>query len=90
MQRDANIEGAIVNVLHDGGDDNCGDIGHRQWILSPTLTDLGFGYHQFGHGRFADARKDVISADAHPALGPPFVAYPGPGIFPGELIQSQF
>ena len=47
MQNRANIEGAIMNFLHDGGDNNRADVGHRRWILSPTLTAMGFGYHHF-------------------------------------------
>ena len=90
MQNRANIEGAIMNFLHDGGDNNRADVGHRRWILSPTLTAMGFGYHHFGNARFAGACQDVISAPAGAPAGPPFIAYPGPGKFPIELIQSRF
>ena len=51
---------------------------------------MGFGYHHFGNARFAGACQDVITAPAGPPSGPPFIAYPGPGKFPIELIQSRF
>lgn len=81
---------SVIGYLHDGGDNNRADVGHRRWLQSATLGRVGFGYHHSQTTRASASCYNVIASDPGPPSGPPFIAYPNPGVFPIELLTSRF
>jgi hypothetical protein len=88
--RSETIVDSVIGYLRDGGDNNRADVGHRRWLQSPTLGRVGFGYHHSQSTNASASCYNVISSAAARRSGPPFVAYPNPGVFPLELVTSRF
>ena len=88
FQRDTIVE-SVIGYFHDGGAGNRLDVGHRRWLQSPTLGQVGFGYHQ-SMGRGGSASCYNVIASSRSAPGPPFIAYPNAGVFPIEMVTSRF
>ncbi len=88
--RSESIVESVMGYLHDGGDNNRADVGHRRWLQSPTLGRVGFGYHHSQTTGASSSCYNVIASDAGPRTGPPFIAYPNAGTFPIELITSRW
>lgn len=74
---------AVHGWMDDSDPSNIEKVGHRQWILSPGLQEIGFGY--------ADgfcAMHVVGGGGAAPDFN--YVAFPGEGYYPRQLIGPSF
>ena len=78
-----------MGFLEDGGQNNRDAVGHRRWLLSHSLSEVGFGFHQASTNGAVGCCYNVIASQAVAPQGPPFVAYPGPGPFPIHWLQSR-
>ena len=55
---------SLMGCLHDSGTTNISTLGHRRWLLNPTLLNVGFGYAQAGQensfGSFSPSRAPYL------------------------------
>ena len=68
------------------------NVGHRRWILSPTLKKISIGaYGNTGKKFFSAHALRVIDDDLHGnTCDVPFIAWPAPGPFPRHLIPDRW
>ncbi len=86
---------AITGYVQDPGSNNA-SVGHRNWILHPTSTELGTGDIP-GDGGWASNTLFVIE-DASIVFGPQpelreqagFVAWPNAGYVPSEVVYDRW
>ena len=84
------IAESVLGFFWDGGTSNRRSVGHRRWLQSPTLGEVGFGYHiAAGSGVRADC-YNVVGGGQVAVSGPAFIAYPSPGPFPLEMVTHNF
>lgn len=58
-------------------------LGHRRWIISPSLGQVGFGHHGRGGAMWAFGRASGNTS-------PPYVMYPGPGPQPTTSVLGDW
>ena len=58
-------------------------LGHRRWIISPTLDKVGFGHHGRGGAMWVFGKNNAN-------VVPEYVMYPGAGIAPAESILGDW
>ena len=75
---------AVRNFMDDSDATNIEGLGHRQWVLSPGLKNVGFG----SAGRFVSMY--VADGNQQPRTDFNFIAFPGEGFYPLELIGAKF
>jgi hypothetical protein len=88
--RNESVADSVIGYFEDGGDNNRADVGHRRWLQSHTLRQVGFGFHHSQTTGAASSCYNVIASPAVRPVGPPFVAYPNPGPFPIQWLTSRF
>ncbi|MBR3973146.1 MAG: cell wall-binding repeat-containing protein [Oscillospiraceae bacterium] len=44
------LQGAVSGCMADNGNNNLATVGHRRWLLNPTLLNVGFGYAEAESG----------------------------------------
>jgi hypothetical protein len=71
---------AIDGFMDDSDAGNVEKLGHRQWVMSPSLPKVGFGY--------CDGWCPMHVLSGRGATGFNFVAYPGEGYFPRSLVHD--
>ena len=81
---------AMDDLIWDWGQRNFHVLGHRWWLLHPTLTQIGIGFSFPSDGRRATCVRDTDGnyTDRAPDLTGA-VAYPSFGITPYELINRS-
>lgn len=81
---------AMDDLIWDWGQRNFHVLGHRWWLLHPTLSQIGIGFSYPSDGRRATCVRDTDGTytDRAPDLTGA-VAYPSFGITPYELINRS-
>lgn len=83
---------AITGYMLDPGDNNV-SVGHRNWILHPTVQEFGTGDTP-GPGRQATNTLWVVDStfDAQPTLreSQDFIAWPARGFVPGDVVFPRW
>jgi uncharacterized protein YkwD len=64
-------------------DRNVPSLGHRRWVISPTLDRVGFGHHGRGAAMWVFGKNN-----ANPV--PDYVMYPGAGIMPDDAVLGDW
>lgn len=64
------------------------DVGHRLWVLNPTLQHIGFGYAKSRTHRNFTAMKVINDRDDEneKVVSPPYIAWPTESAFPSNLF----
>ena len=77
--------------MFDKGSDNA-NVGHRRWILSPTLKKITIGaYGSTGQTYKSAHALRVMDDDLHGnTCDVPYIAWPAPGPFPRHLIPERW
>ena len=57
-------------------------LGHRRWLLNPSLTTIGMGYVE-------GSVTTVVTGGSTDAAGHDLVTWPSEGVFPAELVGSS-
>ena len=79
-QGQGSIFDAIDGFMDDSDAGNVEKLGHRQWVMSPSLPRVGFGYCD------GWCPMHVLSGGGAPGFN--FVAYPGEGYFPRSMVHD--
>ncbi|KAH0789913.1 CAP domain-containing protein [Histomonas meleagridis] len=79
--RAACASASINSYMNDNGVDS---LGHRRWLLLPTLSELAVGVV----GHYSALR--VMQFPRTSTSSPKFIAYPPPGPVPSDLIYSYW
>ena len=72
-----------LSCADDSDDSNIARLGHRRWLLDPSLTTVGMGYVS---GRAVTKVTDGIYTGW---TGPDYLAWPSEGVFPMELFNQN-
>ena len=75
---------AIDSYLRDAGPDN-GPVGHRRWLLWPTLQEIGVG-----NTANANAIWVLGNAGTPPSDAPEFIAWPPEGYTPKQFVYPRW
>lgn len=77
----------ILYFARDDGEANLAALGHRRWLLNPTMGYTGFGFANDAAG------MSYVTMYAHDLQGAPgaweYVAWPAAGAFPAELMSAE-
>jgi uncharacterized protein YkwD len=76
---------ASIGFMDDPGSGNTA-VGHRRWILSPSIRPFGFGVTDRAYAMWVTG---AYPADGH-AGAPEYIAWPTAGFFPIELSTSRW
>jgi uncharacterized protein YkwD len=76
------LSSSVLGYLDDGDRNNIDRIGHRRWILNPSLKKLGFGYYE----RFSTMQ--VFDRSRETKVDYDYIAYPK-GVFPTEMFSKS-
>ncbi|MBR4077143.1 MAG: S-layer homology domain-containing protein, partial [Oscillospiraceae bacterium] len=66
---------------------NLACLGHRRWLLNPTLLNVGFGYAQAESG--ADYIATRVFDRSGSAIDYDFIAWPASGNFPNNVFSNN-
>ena len=80
------IARAMVFFMQDDTSDNLSDLGHRRWMLSPTMGTAGVGMALDEPGRSYIAL--YVTDDSAPS-DYDYIAWPCAGAFPAELMNVE-
>ena len=73
----------VFRYMDDSDPGNINRVGHRRWILNPSMKKTGFGVGANRYGlmyAFDKSRGDVDYT---------YVAWPSPGVFPAEFAKNN-
>ena len=77
----------VTYFARDDGDINLGELGHRRWLLNPSMSSTGFGLANAASGNSYVAMYAVDMDNADAAWD--HVAWPAEGAFPVELMRAE-
>jgi uncharacterized protein YkwD len=71
---------SVFSYMDDSDAGNIVAVGHRRWVLNPSMKKTGFGVAATKYGAMYafDASRSNVSYD--------YVAWPSPGVFPTNLL----
>ena len=72
-----------LSCVDDSDSSNITRLGHRRWLLDPTLTTVGMGYVE------QRATTKVTDGVYTKWTGPDYVTWPSQGVFPMELFNEN-
>lgn len=75
---------AVRAFMDDSDESNIDRVGHRQWVLSPGLADIGFGSAQRFVSMYVFGGNRAAHADFN------FIAFPGEGFYPRKLVEPHY
>lgn len=77
--------------MEDADDSNRDRVGHRRWILSPRLQEVGFGFALDANGRSHTAMK-VIAPNMwdNPSASYEYIAWPSIEAFPTSFFGEKY
>ncbi len=78
-----NLFDSIDDYMFDSDESNIERVGHRQWILMPSMQKTAFGFC----GRFSTLYS--FDGARHTDWNWSYVSYPGPGFYPHEMLRDQ-
>lgn len=64
-------------------DRNVASLGHRRWVMSPTLDKVGFGHSGRGGAMWVFGRGSGMTS-------PEYVSYPSAGPFPAPALRGEW
>lgn len=79
----------VTDLLTDHYNLSGSDTGHRAWLLSTRLTQIGIGACYGRNGYRYSVQKVLNNNDLFKAASRPLVAYPSAGLFPLELSKGK-
>ena len=82
----ASILIGLEGCLHDSDSYNIQMLGHRRWLLNPTLLNVGFGYAQSTNG--GNYSTTQVFDRSGKAVDYDFVSFPASGNFPTNLFDK--
>ncbi|CAM3131379.1 S-layer-like y domain-containing protein [Filibacter tadaridae] len=84
------IESIQQGYMPDSSDSNRESLGHRRWILSPRLQEVGFGYTLDANGTGHTAMK-VVAPQMwdNPSVSFETIAWPSESAFPTEFFGNR-
>lgn len=82
------LASAIVGCMEDTGSyTNMATVGHRRWLLNPTLLNVGFGY------AVSETGASYVDTYCHDWSGTGcdynFISWPASGYFPSRLFSAD-
>ncbi len=77
---------SLMGCLHDSGTTNISTLGHRRWLLNPTLLNVGFGYAQAVNG--SNYSTTQVFDRSGRAVDYDFISFPASGNFPKNLFKN--
>ena len=81
------LQSAVSGCMADSGNvSNLGCVGHRRWLLNPTLLNVGFGYAESTSGASYIVTKVFDRSGS--GIDYDFVAWPASGNFPTNLFAT--
>ncbi|MFC1705927.1 hypothetical protein ACFL59_03780 [Planctomycetota bacterium] len=81
-QGQANMVGAVDGFMHDSDSSNIAEVGHRRWILNPSMKQTAFSLHGQYVAMYAmDSKGSSGRVD--------WVAYPAQGYFPVSYLRGD-
>src|SRR5690625_1020661 len=90
------LASSVDHYMRDEDDSNVATVGHRRWILNPSLKQVGFGYsHRYteeGEWKHYEryATMEIMDRGARAAeIDYDHVAWPSAGYFPTDLFGSS-
>lgn len=78
---------AVYGFMADEDEYNNDVVGHRRWILNPTLKYIGFGFAQSSSWNYVDM---CVFDHSGAAVDYDFIAWPAEGNFPTNLMDASF
>jgi antitoxin component YwqK of YwqJK toxin-antitoxin module len=75
--------GSIDLWMDDSDESNIAKVGHRQWILMPSVQKIAFGYAD----RFSSLY--VFDGTKRSVMNWSFISYPGPGFYPHSMLRKD-
>ena len=81
---ESNLTTAINNWMSDSDKTNIDRLGHRRWLLNPSMKDVGFGFYN----GFAAGWVVGGSRDSSPDYD--FIAFPVPGFHPWTYFGTKW
>ncbi len=93
----SNLSGGISTLpgtIQEGymRDDDVGNlpkIGHRRWILNPTLERIGFGFADNSEGTYRYYSTMQVLDQSGEAIDYEYIRWPNAGYFPKEFFDSN-
>ena len=84
----SSLQGAITGQMSDSSSaNNLSCVGHRRWLLNPTLLHVGFGAAESASGR---VYTDIpVFNRSGAGVEYQFIAWPASGYMPNHLMASQ-
>lgn len=76
-----------LGYMDDSGSNNVATVGHRRWILNPTMKYTGFGFAINGRGAAYSAMYAFDQNGTTPDYD--FISWPASGNFPTELASTK-
>ena len=83
--KQATLEAAVRGFFDDSDRSNIDRLGHRRWMLKPSLKNVGFGCAVSSAGTFIPIQVFDISGKEKTDM--PYVQYPAPGYFPAAFFR---
>lgn len=86
----SSIADSIINgYMEDGDLGNISRVGHRRWVLNPSLQTTGFGFAENKNSNYGSyTAMQVINDDPEVDLNYDYIAFPSAGNFPLEFFNS--
>jgi hypothetical protein len=78
-----NLFDSIDDYMFDSDESNVQRVGHRQWMLMPSMQKTAFGFC----GRFSTLYS--FDGSVRENWNWSYVAYPGPGFYPHEMLRAR-
>lgn len=92
MGTDATLPQAVDAFMDDSDQGNLPLLGHRRWLLNPTMSKTGFGYSASGvrYGGHPYYFATLWAFDRGGTTGDhDFIAWPASGAFPATLFEAD-
>ena len=77
---------SIQAYMDDDGASNLSRVGHRRWLLNPTLLNVGFGFAQSESGKWYTATKVFDRSGA--SFDYDYISWPASDNFPTHLFET--
>jgi hypothetical protein len=80
--------GAMDQWVQDYGNDTT--LGHRRWILHPSLAPVGLGFYRGGNAGYGSASCLGVFGGGNPGPVPAFYAWPPAGVVPADAVYPTW
>ncbi len=87
---DSIYDSIIYGYMNDGDETNLATLGHRRWILNPTLQKTGFGFAQSNDKQNYSATQVFDESRTENLPDNDYIAFPSNGVMPIEVFNEQY